>query len=242
MSNQKTQTTGKVKLFLNLVKVNILYFILAVVLATAFFAHETIIIDNWKNHEKGQLFTKQKKEALKSLGEFKQVYSHTPEYKAYKLKADARDKTQAELKPIIESYKFGSYKTFQQWVGEFGWAFGLFIYSLFNLVLSFIRKTKTHFGEITLHFTIITIAIFFIHYTFQVYDFSSLRYFVMNILMACGCVVSSYLFVRYKSRYYKSLISNIRLLTRFIVENKPKEETKEYVKSYVSTFKKLIKL
>lgn len=185
------------------------------VLATAFFAHETVAIDNWTSSEINQVYQKQKKEALVALKELKEASKTTKEYIKYKEKADVRDKTFALLNAEIESYKFGSYKTFQQWLGEFDWGLGLFIYSLFNLILSFIRKTKTHFGEITLHFTIITIAIFFIHYTFQRHDFSDLIYLLMNIGMGVGCVVSAYLFVRYKEEAYNKLQMALNAISRF---------------------------
>ncbi len=187
-----------------------MYLLLAVAGVTANFAHETIIGDDWTKTEKGQLFQEAKAEALVALDKVKEVAKGTQEYADYAEKAAFRDALMSDVNKEIENNKFYGFRDFQQFMGEFGWAFGLGMYSLFNLILVFIRKPKSMYGESLYHVTYLTISIFFIRWCFNRKDFFLYEYFAYNILTAGLTVISVYILVRYKEKKYKGLLDDLR--------------------------------
>lgn len=83
---------------------------------------------------------------------------------------------------------------------------------------------------------------FYIRWVFNPIDFSNSIYIITNLIIAISICISAYYYVKLKRNIYNVLISNIRILTRFIVTNKPPKDQNDYIKNYVNTFKKLKKL
>lgn len=202
-------------------KKHFIFYLLAVIGVTAFFAHETFMIDDWRNTDEGKQWSLAKDEALIALDNLKESSKGTEAYLIYKQKADYRDKLRIDLDQVIEESKFFGFTDFQHFVGEFGWALGLFLYALFNLVLTFLRKPSSFFADVVYHVTHITISVFFLRWCFNRKDFLIPEYFAYNILTVLMVVISTYLFVRYKQRIYKGMQSKVKTLFSFIYSLDP---------------------
>jgi len=132
----------------------------------------------------------------------------------------------------------------QHFLGEFGWALGLLIYSLFNLSLAFIRKNKSYLGEVILHSTLTFIAIYFINWAFQkANDYSKTTYVLYAIVTAIIIVYGTYLLVQYKNNYFNTLKESVKSLIDFIsIKAKNKyvsdKDKIEYTKDYLTELKK----
>ncbi len=202
-------------------KSNILYFLLAVVVATAFFAHESITPKSELLVYKTKVWEEHKSKRTKALNELKSSTIGSPLYKAYLIEKKATDIAFNELTKERANQKFLHFKSFRQFMGEFGWAFGLLIYSCFNLIKTFIRKINTSLGETILHSTIAFIAIFYVRWAF-LGEYSNISYVVINLICAVSLVFATYLFVKAKERYLDGLKENIRNLISFIFKVTPR--------------------
>jgi len=223
---------------------NILYFLIAVILVTAFFVHEFIEKqpDEWTKAYNTHLT--QKKIAQKKLNLFKKSFSNSPEYLDYEKEKIKRDLLWKEFGIIKTNSSFLGFKTLQQFLGELGWAIGLLIYSLFNLSLVFIRKNKTMVGEIVLHSTLTFISLYFINWAFQKSnDYSKLTYILYAIAMAIIFIYGTHLLVKYKNNYISSLKGSVVTLIDFIsIKAKVKyvsdTDKLQYTKDYLVELKK----
>jgi len=185
-----------------------------------------------------------KKQRTIKLNELKESAKSSAEYKAYLIEKNKTDEAFRELKNVMEKETFLGFKNLQHFLGEFGWALGLLIYSLFNLSLAFIRKNKSLKGEIILHSTLTFIALYFINWAFQkANDYSKITYVLYAIVIAIIIVYGTYLLVNHKNNYIHTLKGSVRSLIDFIsIKTKNKyisEEDKiEYTKDYLVELKK----
>lgn len=202
---------------------------------TAFFAHETIAPEDWSKTQLAERWEAAKQRRTEALEVLKEMAKGTPQYDAYIKEKEATDIEFAKLEQHIESVKFLNFNDLQQWLGEFGWAMGLFIYSLYNLVMVFIRKPNTFFGESLWHTSHITVAIFFIRWSFNRKDFLIMEYFTYNILTAVLVVLATYLLVRHKEKiYYQYLKSQkaFNAISRFALKGVVKHIKAESMEDY----------
>lgn len=176
------------------IKNNYGYFIIAVVLATAFFAHETIVSDYTYMYAASAVFNTKNEQNTLALKNIKKAVKGTPVYNEYLIINKEKNEAHAALMGEYDKLKFLEFKTFRQFLGEFGWAFGLFIYGLFNLIKAFIRKTKTFVGEVALHTTIIFISIFFMRWCFKHEDFMQVDYILINLFTALSFVMRPFIY------------------------------------------------
>lgn len=199
-------------------KKNITYFILAVVLATAFFAHESVLyISNEAEIATSEWQALKAKRTI-ALDAIKTSVEGTPLYDAYYKEKIASDIAYNKLLNILESEKFLGFNNKKQFLSEFGWALGLFIYALFNLVLAFIEKPKTLIGKVFLHITLLTIALFYLRWCFfkSNEDYLAPKYIAFNILTAGLILIATYFFVSVKTRYGNMLQEKIKDLVAFL--------------------------
>lgn len=200
--------------------INIIYYILAVVCATAFFIHEYPSENTDQYTEDFSNHISSKKQRTKALNNVKKAAIDTPEYSLYLVEKEKTDQAFKKLLNTIESEKFIGFDNFQRFLGEIGWAIGLLIYSLFNMTMTFIRKNKSLKGEIVLHTTLIFISIYFIKWAFQLSnDYSRVTYVIYSIVMSLITVYGTHVLVKHKGKYIDSLILNIKDLTGFVLNN-----------------------
>lgn len=221
-------------------KGNFIYYIIAVVCATAFFAHETIVLDYSNITNATTKWEASKEKRTMALEAIKNSVDGTQLHDQYLIEKEATQKDYDALMDEHAKMEFLKFKSFQEWLGEFGWALGLFIYSFFNLCSSLIRRSKTLVPETILHSTLITIAVFFISWSFNRGDFSLPKYFIFNILTAALTVWSAHLFVKYKEKIlvdYNILKKGFASLSRFTTITAKKhvkeDEIEEYTDGYL---------
>ncbi|WP_044398874.1 hypothetical protein [Lacinutrix sp. Hel_I_90] len=212
---------------------------MAVACATAFFCHETLASKSNELIEKTEIWEAAKAKRTQALNVLKDNASGTQDHNIYLVEKIKTDQAFEDLEAVIEKERFLQFKNLQQFLGEFGWASGLFLYSLFNLIITLIRKTKTYYGELGLHTTLLYISFFYLRWAFLKEDYSNWQYILTNLVCITTLIIATYYFVERKLQDVENLLYNIRLLTRHIVKSKPENNPTPYVKSYINLFKKL---
>ncbi|SHJ44851.1 hypothetical protein [Aquimarina spongiae] len=215
---------------------------MAVVCSIAFFTYEFIPQNSQEFKDALAAHKSAKAERTKALNALKKSQEGTPLYNEYYKQKVKTDRAFEAYRIAEQKEHFLAFDNLKQFLGEFGWALGLFIYSLFNVFVTFLRKEKKWPGEIALHGTLIFISFYFIAYCFKMKDFEAYQYIVSAFLMSCFIVTATYYLVRYKNQYISSLrrnnerlLRNIKRATRFIVRDTrkdwvPEEKNIEYTK------------
>ncbi len=201
------------------------YYILAVVCSTAFFIHEFIPDNSDKYLEIVQIHQNSKDIRKSTRNEVLESQKGTELYDKYYTAKIETDRLWNEVLDYQSKEKFLGFKSVQQFLGEFGWAFGLFIYSIFNIYITFIKNRNTKYGEIILHSTLNFISLYFVSWALQqsTPDYTKSSYVIYSILMTISIVWGTSKLVRYKENYIKSLFLNIRDLIGFMFNNTKKE-------------------
>lgn len=194
------------------VKNNLFYFLLAVVLTSAFFAHEAFVSDFDSTKNLKHIWEIKKDQRTVALESVKNLAINTPEYKAYWATKLETDKAYADLKKGLDEAKFLGFNNRQQWMGEFGWAFGLFLYALFNVVMALIKKQATLLGRVFLHGTIMVIACIYLRWTFfnTGEDYLKWEYVLFSIVSSVLIITGVFLLVSYKEKKYLSLVKEVK--------------------------------
>lgn len=185
---------------------NIPYLLIAVLLGTAFFAHESVIFENYDSINKAN----SKYRSALSIMEKKrdsliETLKGSDIYIEYKTAQNDATRAYEPVRIAYEEIKFYEFNSLQQFVGEFGWALAVFIYSLINLIITFFKKDETILGKTFLHATILCISIFFIRWCFTHEDFSKATYIVVNVLSTTFLIISCYIYVAYKEKRINDL-------------------------------------
>lgn len=222
-------TTRKIKEFFTFV-------VLAVVIATAFFIHmsippmpaEYVPADaNWVAAKAKNAATLN---ALKQLNFDLREGKITPDEFLQKQPAlvDAYTQINQEknelfgtLMNIKSEAKFLNFKSFQFFLGEIGWAVGLFLYAFANLLNTFyLRKRyikREYTGKILLHSTLLFVGCFYIAYVFHSeLDFAKIWYFVAMVLCTITLVFASKFIMNTYLKRTEYLRENIDRLLNFI--------------------------
>ncbi|WBX78322.1 hypothetical protein PG911_08690 [Tenacibaculum ovolyticum] len=167
------------------------------------------------------------------MNKLKEFSKESEAYSNYLLSKKITDKAWDELKKVKSNDKVFGFTNLQQFLGEFGWVFGLFIYSVFNILRSLTAINKER-GYILLHTTILSITIFYLFWIFQPFqDLSKFSYYLMSILTGVVISCSIYLMSKYKFTDNGKLKDIIKSLFDFIIVDVNdreliKEDKKEY--------------
>lgn len=216
------------------------YLLLAVVLVTAFFAHETITINETKVKNARADWIVAKAKRTETLNAFKAAYQHTAEYKTYFKEKQNTDLLYSKVKSVESDVSFLGFPSFQYFVGEFGWAFGLFIIGFYMLIRDISKNSKTLIGEVFVDGTIISVALFFMTWAFYYkQDFNKLNYLVVNVLLSITICYGAFLIQKHKKEAISRLKSSVKELINLVVRirkkevdpNNPPEFDKEMYKS-----------
>ncbi|QHI35786.1 hypothetical protein IMCC3317_11340 [Kordia antarctica] len=209
------------------VRKNLLYIILAVVCATAFFIHEFIEDQSIEYKTAYQNYKTEKAKRTKALNILKEESIGTESYIKYDEKRVETDLAWQKLKEVKANEEFLGFLDFQQFVGEIGWAVGLFIYSLFNLIMVFHEVNNSKKGKVLLHTTLLSISLYFISWAlFSHDDFPKYVYMIFSILTSIILAYAVIIITSQRYKHIKSLMLNIRSLIGFMFNN-TKSESEE---------------
>ena len=213
---------------IQIVRQNWVYFILAVVLATAFFAHETIVTDSSDILDANNQYYKAAEISKASYAEFEKTVIEDPLYKKFLNDKEFTLQSYAQVTQAYDDIKFMGFNDFQDFVGELGWALGLLMYAFVNLVIAFSKRTANFFGQIFLHSTIIFISLFFVRWAlYHKPDFANFWYIFSNVLAVIVLLLASYFFVLFRDKKFKNAIREwIRYVYDYRDDIVPSERTK----------------
>lgn len=209
------------------IKNNFKYYFFAVVCSTAFFIHEFVPVHSKEYIKIVDLHSESKKDRLIKRNIVLESQKQTPLYKEYLQTKNNTDKLWDKVLDYKEEHEsFLGFRSFQQFLGEFGWATGLLIYSVFNLSVSVFRNKKTFFGEVSLHATLIFISLYFISWAIQQSspDYNKPTYVIYSFLMTFLIVVSTYFLIKVKSRYISHLKETIKSVFHFLYKDAEEQE------------------
>lgn len=214
----------------------IIPYIIAVICSTAFFAFEYSpdVTESYKFAKQNHL--EKKKARTIALNALKEYGKGSVEYDNYLKEKIATDKAWKELSKVKENDRVFGFTNLQQFLAEFGWVLGVFIYSLFNLLRSFLARSRD-FGSIMLHSTLIIIACFYLFWIFQPFqDLSKFSYYLVSILTGILISFSVYFMSLYRFTDVGRLQNTIKNLFSFMfieieerefIKQDKKEEFKE---------------
>ena len=137
---------------------------------------------------------------------------------------------------IQSEAKFLHFKSFQFFLGEIGWAVGLLLYALINLLHSlYVRNRyfkKEFTGKILLDSTLLFVGCFYTFYVFYTKDdFSKTIYFVAMLVCTVMLILASKLIVDTYSKMHQYLRDNINSLIAFIFRIRNKHYRKVATKA-----------
>lgn len=204
------------------------HLLLAVVCATAFFIHESIDDVPKSYSEVVNTYLSEKEKRTELLNIFKNKFKDSKEYKAYYQQKVTTDEAYGELEEAAQKISFLGFEDVQQFIGEFGWALGLFLYALFNFINTYMEPNRSRKGKLFLHFTLITISLYFIYWAlYQYQDFEKSTYFLFSIITSVLIAIGVHLIQHKRYKLIKSYILNHRDLIGFILKNTKKESEPE---------------
>ncbi|PKH51897.1 hypothetical protein CXF68_14910 [Tenacibaculum sp. Bg11-29] len=211
----------------------ILPYIIAVVCTTAFFSFE-YAPEFTKEYKEAKInHLEAKRNRTLALNKVKAFAKGSEVHNNYLKNKKNTDDAWSKLKKVKSNDAVFGFTNLQQFLGEFGWVFGLFIYSVFNLLRSLTNMNKEK-GFILLHITLLSISIFYLYWIFQPFqDFSKFSYYLMSVLTGGIVSFSIYFMSKYKFTDIGKLQVIVRNLFDFIlVDVNEKELIKEEKKEY----------
>ncbi|WP_438423211.1 hypothetical protein [Aquimarina macrocephali] len=209
------------------IKNNIIYYIIAMVCSVAFFVHEFVPKNSQEYKDIVAKHSQAKSKRTEALNILKKSAEGTVAHNNYQKEKNNTDKVWEEYLVIEKEEHFLNFDNFKQFLGEFGWAFGLLIYSIFNIVMVQLRKRNSKTGETILHSTLLFISLYFINWTVLPGDYEKTTYIAFALAMTVLITFSVYLLLKAKTRYVNSLLLNIKDLVGFVFNNTKKESEEE---------------
>lgn len=166
--------------------------------------------------------------------------------KAYDSGNISKDYYLMKRKELKKRYKFAGFTNVRRFMYAFGLPVALFFCSLTLLYSSkYITDSKIKKGILFSYYCFHFTALYFMSWTLWAYkkgsDLPIELYYLSLIFISVLISISNYYLINGRISIRERLLQNIRLLTRFIVTNKPDQGKEEYINSYVETFKKLKK-
>lgn len=139
-------------------------------------------------------------------------------------------------KSVKEEEKFNQFDSFQLFAGEFGKWLAVLIYAIANLVF-FFWIDKLNKAWFYFHLSFIFSGIFFLNWTLQNFkEYSKIEYYSVTVLITILFIVGVY----YATKTFKikdnvkrakelSQKEKLRTVTKFAIENLPKDKREEFV-------------
>lgn len=208
-------------------------FIVAVICVIAFFCANFFPekTESYLNAKKKHY--EARSERQNALEEVKLLTKGTTEYKNYLLAKSKADLAWKKYQDVKKADRVFGFTNIQQFLGQLGWVFGLFFYSVFNLFRSYTSSTNDK-GYQILHVVLNGISIYYMFWLFQPFqDLSLIYYIVFSILFSVLISYSIHLMVKYNMSDIGKLQSIIRECFDFIlIEVKENKMIKEDKKSH----------
>lgn len=235
--NQQTQAEVKTQIQITeKIKKNFFIYLIATISVVAFFIHDFVVDEPQSLTNAVQLHSEAKSKRTEALNKVKEVAKGSVEYESYLLERKATNEAFDNVKQVQKEIKFLGFEDIQQFLGEFGWAFGLLLYSLYNLTRTLARSViKKNPGPVVLHSVFIFISLYFIVWCFRLTDFSKVTYVAFAVLMTSLITVSTFFSIKkYKQNKLNWVIS--RLFDYILVDIKDKgfidaEKKNDFTKS-----------
>lgn len=193
--------------------------VLSILIVSSFFIHEFIPSKTLKYIKAKENHLLLKKERTIALNAIKKAAKGTVEYSNYKEKVRLTNIAWENLLVVKKEDRFLGFSNLQQFLGEFGWAFGLFLYSISCYIIS--CRERNSFKDIKLiHIPVIFISVFYILYTIQPYpDYPKSSYIFASFILTVFLSLIVYKLVKINSNFIFNLKENIRDLVGFVLKN-----------------------
>lgn len=199
-------------------------------MVTAFFMHE-FVEPSYPEIDNARLeWSASKSERTQHLNAIKENSKGTAEYNAYWQSKVKTDLLHEKLQIAKEKNKFFGFQNYQQFLGEFGWAFGLLLISLYMILKDLSRNSKTTIYEMLINGSVLTISLFFIFWALgPKQDFPKLTYVISSIFISILSCVGLYFLVKHKNLAVTRLKLSLRKVFDFIIIDAPSyvDETKQ---------------
>ena len=199
---------------------NFHFYLLAVTSVAAFFVHESLRDTSSEWDIASANHTEAKAKRTTALNNLKEAAKDTPEYALYLVEKEKTDLAWEEWSKVKAEEKFRGFEDLQQFLGEFGWAFGLFLYAMFNIISMYHRTRKLSQGAGIVHVTFLCISLYYISWCVSpphIQDFSKLTYMAYAISLSVGMVYAVHKISLESAR----LLAIIRKTTNFIIITVP---------------------
>ncbi|WP_281990557.1 hypothetical protein [Aquimarina aggregata] len=207
-------------------KKGLIYYIIAVICCTAFFVHEFVPVNSQEFIEAVNIHAESKVVRKNARKEVLDSQKGTDLYSRYLSAKSETDRLWEEVTLLKEKESFLGFLSFQHFLGEFGWSFGLLIYSIFNLCISFFRNRKSIIGEVSLHSCLAFISIYFITWALQQYlpDYNKTVYVIYSVLITIFIVLSTHKLLKNKREYLEHLKISIHNFFHFLYRDVDKND------------------
>lgn len=210
-------------------------------MVTAFFVHEFFTPNSTEVEIARAEWAEAKALRTQHLEVLKEMAKGTAEYTQYLEAKVKTDQLFYKLNAAKQNQVFLGFNSFQQFLGEFGWAFGLLLIAMYLTVKDVSRNSKTLKAEMLINGSIFTIALFFIFWAIQPNkDYPKYMYVLFSILTSTIGCIGFYLLVKYKSSFVLSLKNIIRKQFDFLIVEAPKSVASKNLNEYQKKVDNLI--
>ncbi|CAL2077359.1 conserved membrane protein of unknown function [Tenacibaculum sp. 190524A02b] len=202
-------------------------YIVALVCATLFYSHQFIP----KRSERYTIAQKEhrlnKKERTKILIELIESTKGTDIYNKFQLSKNKTDKAWEVFLEAKKDEKVFGFASLRYFTERFGLILCFFLYSLYNIVNSFLRDKKNK-GAIIIHTLIISLCFFSFYWIFQSFqDLNRVTYYLMTVFAASMVSLAVYLLTKYNKDKITKLREQMFTISIHAYRNAKPEKKKE---------------
>lgn len=176
-----------------------------------------------------------KKQNKIALSEIKNSVKGTSVYKKYmKINAE-KNHAYKEYMEIYNSKKVFGFTSLRYFIERFGFILCIFIYTLYNLIKSFVRE-RHNIGSKIFHTYILSICFFSFFWIFQKFqDFNRIIYYFMTVMSASVVTYAILL----TTKYYKEQINKTREQMFFVARLGLRNSKPEKKEAMLNVFREI---
>ncbi|WP_348747692.1 hypothetical protein [Tenacibaculum sp. 190524A02b] len=204
------------------------YFI-AIICSSLFYAHQFIPEFDREYKQAEQLYNEAKKKNTLALTKIKEYSKGTILYQEYKEANIEKKVAFKDWSEIAESKRIFGFISLRHFIERFGLTLCFFIYSLYNLIKSFLRESK-NLGAKALHTVILSLCFFSFYWIFQQFqDVSRFTYYFMTVFSAILVTLAVYLITKYnKDRITKLRQQLLKVSLHSLRNVRPEKEQETF--------------
>ena len=137
-----------------------------------------------------------------------------------------------QFETIRNNEKVFGFKSMHFFMERFGLFLGIFMYALYNLLVSFYYERK-NLGSKIIHGFILFVCMFYFFWIFQQFqDFSKFTYYIMTFISAAVVVIAVSLISKHQRRYINKLKETISRLVAFSFLHTKQEKKQEMLQMF----------